>query len=59
MRQNLRELPLEGGRYAESGTVTMGGKYIEASGILGVVDSQSAAEQIGLQWARAWVDNHV
>lgn len=45
--------------YAASGSVTKAGKFIEASGILGVVDSESAAEQIGLEWARAWVDNHV
>jgi|GEM_PF-822427 len=43
---------LERERYAASGTVTKGGKFIEASGILGVMDSESAAEQVGLEWAR-------
>lgn len=49
---------LERERYAASGTVTKGGKFIEASGILGVVDTEEEAEHIGLEWARAWVDNH-
>ncbi|MHB9838346.1 hypothetical protein Q8F57_026320 [Paraburkholderia terrae] len=46
-------------RYASSGTVTKSGKFVEASGILGVVDSESEAEHLGLEWARAWVDNHI
>jgi hypothetical protein len=56
----IREQPgvFERERYAASGTVTKGGKFIEASGILGVVNSESAAERIGLEWARAWVDSH-
>jgi len=45
-------------RYAASGTVTKGGKLVEASGILGVVDSESEAEHMGLEWSRAKVDNH-
>jgi hypothetical protein len=45
-------------RYAASGTVTRAGKFAEASGILGVVDSEPDAEHIGIEWARAWVDNH-
>jgi hypothetical protein len=32
---------------------------VEASGILEVVDSELDAEQLGLEWARAWVDNHI
>jgi hypothetical protein len=49
---------LEHERYAASGTVTKDGKFVEASGILGVVDSESEAEHLGLEWSRAWVDNH-
>ncbi|SKC69470.1 hypothetical protein [Paraburkholderia hospita] len=49
---------LERERYASSGTVTKGGKFVEASGILEVVDSELDAEQLGLEWARAWVDSH-
>ncbi|SKC69422.1 hypothetical protein [Paraburkholderia hospita] len=49
---------LERERYAASGTVTKGGKFIEASGILGVVDTEEEAEHMGLEWARAWVDGH-
>ena len=45
-------------RYAASGTVTKAGKFAEASGILGIADSEMNAEHIGLEWARAWVDNH-
>ncbi|ACC76505.1 hypothetical protein VOI32_33040 [Paraburkholderia caribensis] len=51
------EIP-ERERYSASGTVTRSGKFVEASGILDVVDSESEAEQLGLEWARAWVDNH-
>ena len=46
-------------RYAASGTVTQAGKFVEASGILAVVDAEYEAEQVGLEWARAWVDGHV
>ena len=54
----IREQPdiLEQERYAASGTVTKDGKLVEASGILGVVDSEPDAEHLGLEWARAWVD---
>jgi hypothetical protein len=57
----IREQPeiLERERYAASGTVTKGGKFVEASGILGVFDSEPDAEHLGLEWARAWVDNHI
>jgi hypothetical protein len=53
-----QEIP-QRGRYASSGTVTKGGKFVEASGILDAVDSESEAEHIGIEWARAWVDNHI
>jgi hypothetical protein len=57
----IREQPgvFERERYAASGTVTKGGKFVEASGILEVVDSEPDAEQLGLEWARAQVDNHI
>jgi hypothetical protein len=45
-------------RYVASGTVTKDGKFAEASGILDVTDSEIEAEFRGLEWARAWVDNH-
>ena len=44
--------------YAASGTVTKGGKFVEASGVLGVFESEDEAQECGLSWARAWVDNH-
>jgi isopentenyl diphosphate isomerase/L-lactate dehydrogenase-like FMN-dependent dehydrogenase len=31
---------------------------VEASGILGVFDTEEEAQFAGLGWARAWVDNH-
>jgi hypothetical protein len=55
--QEQREI-LERERYAASGTVTKGGKFVEASVVLGVFDSEDAAQECGLSWARAWVDNH-
>ncbi|SIT38159.1 conserved hypothetical protein [Paraburkholderia piptadeniae] len=45
-------------QYAASGTVTRGGKLVEASGILGLASSGEEAQLIGLEWARAWVDSH-
>lgn len=45
-------------RYAASGTITAGGKLIEASGVLGHFDSEEEARHAGLDWARAWVDAH-
>lgn len=44
--------------YAASGTVTRDRKLIEASGVLDVFENESAALQVGLAWARAWVDTH-
>ncbi|WP_229514034.1 hypothetical protein [Paraburkholderia terrae] len=32
---------------------------LELARFLAVVDSESEAEQVGLEWARAWVDGHV
>ncbi|MFX1715562.1 hypothetical protein [Paraburkholderia sp. A1RO-5L] len=49
---------LEHERYAASGTVTRDGKFVQASGILAVLDSEADAENMGLEWARAWVDSH-
>lgn len=45
-------------RYAASGTITLAGKLIEASGVLGHFDTEEQAQQVGLDWARAWVDAH-
>ncbi|CAN7805664.1 hypothetical protein LJR267_010640 [Paraburkholderia hospita] len=46
-------------QYAASGTVTRSGKFVEASGVLGIFESEDEAQECGLNWARAWVDNHV
>jgi hypothetical protein len=53
-----QEYILEPERYAASGTITMGGKLIEASGVLGHFDTEEEAQHAGLDWARAWVDAH-
>jgi hypothetical protein len=45
-------------RYAASGTITLGGKLIHASGVLGHFGSEEEAELAGLDWALAWVDAH-
>jgi len=45
-------------RYAASGTITQHNKLVEASGVLGVFDSEDDARLAGLEWARAWIDNH-
>jgi hypothetical protein len=45
-------------RYAASGTITRDNKLVEASGVLGTFDSEQEAQNAGLSWARAWVDNH-
>jgi hypothetical protein len=45
-------------RYAASGTITAETKIVEASGVLGVFDTEEEAQFAGLDWARAWVDNH-
>ncbi|MFL9936015.1 hypothetical protein P0D88_44895 [Paraburkholderia sp. RL18-103-BIB-C] len=44
--------------YAASGTITKGGKLIEASGVLDYFESEDEAQHAGLDWARAWVDAH-
>jgi hypothetical protein len=46
------------GKYAASGTITRDNKVIDASGILGNFTTDEAARIAGLEWARAWVDNH-
>lgn len=45
-------------RYAASGTITQRNKVVEASGVLGLFDTQQEAELAGLDWAWAWVDSH-
>ncbi|MFP3566616.1 hypothetical protein [Paraburkholderia sp. SIMBA_030] len=45
-------------RYAGSGTITRDTKMVEASGVVGVFDTEEEAQFAGLGWARAWVDNH-
>lgn len=45
-------------RYAGSGTITSDTKMVEASGVLGVFDTEEEAQFAGLGWARAWVDSH-
>jgi len=45
-------------RYAASGTITLRGKLVHASGVLGHLDREEEAELAGLDWARAWVDAH-
>ncbi|MCX4177363.1 MULTISPECIES: hypothetical protein [Paraburkholderia] len=45
-------------RYAGSGTITRYTKMVEASGVLGVFETEEEAQLAGLGWARAWVDNH-
>jgi hypothetical protein len=49
---------LERDRFSASGTVTKDGKFVEASGVLGIFDSEDAAHECGLSWARALVGNH-
>ncbi|TCF99194.1 hypothetical protein BZM26_20365 [Paraburkholderia strydomiana] len=44
--------------YAASGTITLRGKLVHASGVLGHFESEVDAELAGLDWARAWVDAH-
>ncbi|MGT2476524.1 hypothetical protein [Paraburkholderia terrae] len=51
---DMHEHPL----FAASGTVTRAGKLIAASGVLGVLDDEDAAQQLGLESAHAWVDSH-
>ncbi|SIN80646.1 hypothetical protein [Paraburkholderia phenazinium] len=45
-------------RYAASGTIIHETKMVEASGVLGAFDTEDEAQFAGLDWARAWVDNH-
>jgi hypothetical protein len=45
-------------KYAASGTVTIDGKFVEASGVLDIFESEEDAQQCGMTWARAWVDNY-
>jgi len=46
-------------RFAGSGTITQDRKLIEASGIIGVFETEQEAQGAGLAWARAWVDSHL
>ncbi|KVU38865.1 hypothetical protein WK66_25805 [Burkholderia ubonensis] len=45
-------------QYAASGTITRDRNFVEASGVLGVFESEEEAQDAGLSWARAWVDSH-
>jgi len=45
-------------QYAASGTITRDRKFIEASGVLGVFHTEEEAQDVGLSWARTWVDSH-
>ena len=45
-------------RYADRGTIIRDTKMVEASGVVGVFDTEEEAQLAGLGWARAWVDNH-
>lgn len=44
--------------YAASGTITRERKLIEASGVLGIFETDIEAQDAGMAWARAWVDSH-
>jgi hypothetical protein len=43
--------------YAASGTINIGPKLIEASGVLGHFSTGQQAESVGLDWARARLDS--
>jgi hypothetical protein len=45
-------------RFGASGTVTQNSRFVEASGLIGVFDTEEEAERAGLDWACAYVDNH-
>lgn len=45
-------------RFAASGTITRDRKFVEASGVLGVFDTEEEEQEVGLSWARARVDSH-
>lgn len=46
------------GGYAASGTITLGMKLVEGSGVLATCETDDEARRIGMNWARAWVDCH-
>ncbi|WP_206996486.1 hypothetical protein [Trinickia mobilis] len=48
----------QGQGYVASGTITRNNKLVETSGVLGSFESETDAEIMGLNWCRAWVDNH-
>jgi len=48
----------QGAGYAASGTITRENKLVETSGVLGSFETGPGAELVGLNWCRAWVDNH-
>lgn len=48
---------LQSERYAAKGTIAVGRKLIEASGV-GYFDTEGEAQHAGLNWARAWIDSH-
>jgi hypothetical protein len=34
------------------------GKLVEGSGVLGTFETDEGARLAGLEWCRAWIDNH-
>ncbi|QCP55034.1 hypothetical protein FAZ95_36935 [Trinickia violacea] len=48
----------QGAGYAAGGTITRDNKLVETSGVLGSFETEEKAELVGLNWCRAWVDNH-
>jgi hypothetical protein len=48
----------QGQGYAAGGTITRNNKLVETSGVLGSFETEEDAELVGLDWCRAWVDNH-
>jgi hypothetical protein len=45
-------------RFAASGTITRDNRFVDASGVLGIFDTEIEAQDVGIPWALAWVDNH-
>ncbi|WP_087656699.1 hypothetical protein [Caballeronia terrestris] len=45
-------------KYAAGGTITRNNRLVDASGVLGLFDTEEEAQYAGLSWARAGVDSH-
>jgi hypothetical protein len=55
----VRERGEEGAdRFSASGSVTREGALVAASDVLDSTADENAAQDLGLDWARAWVDCH-